>query len=307
VIVSQISPQLTTSSGNDETLWFHEWAKHGTCVSTLTPSCYGPSYKPQEEVVDYFRSAVTVYQALPTYQWLLDAGIVPSTSVTYSRDAIQTALRQRHGADVSLGCKANKFDEVWYHFDVKGSVQTGQFVASIPDGGKTTCPELGIRYPPKRSSGGGGGHSTHVGYPTRTSGPMPTGTGAPFQGKGVLNVITQDDGQRGCIISGGTWYVSGTCAKFTASPLDEEAKQDGKSFTLRSNKGDCAIVKDALICANHVRNPSTFSTNAHGLLSFDGNTTFFADQVPRGWKQVPVYVEPSQHRTSLTIEWSRDW
>jgi ribonuclease T2 len=43
--------------GNDESFWYHEWAKHGTCISTLEPNCYN-DHKPTEEVVDYFQKAV---------------------------------------------------------------------------------------------------------------------------------------------------------------------------------------------------------------------------------------------------------
>ena len=301
--VLQVTDSAQDYQGNDQNLWWHEWQKHGTCVSTLTPSCYGLDYRPQEEVVDYFRAAVAVYQQLPTYTWLADAGILPSTTRTYTLAEIQTALRLRHGADVSLGCKGAKFDEVWYHFDVRGSMQTGQFVASIPDGGKTTCPQVGIRYPPKGGGGGGGGgwHPTH--RPSQTAGPMPTGTSAPFTGKGVLNVYTANGEHHGCIISGGTWYVSGTCAKFLATQVDEESALGGKTFSLRSNKGDCGVVKGKLVCANSIRKPSTFSESEEGLLVLGHNATFFADTVPRGWKQVPVYTEAEGHRTQLTIAW----
>jgi len=263
----------------------------------LKPDCYGPDYKPQEEVVDYFRSAVAVYQQLPTYDWLKEAGIVPSLTQTYSRDQIMTVLRQKHGADVSLGCKGNKFDEVWYHFDVRGSIQTGDFVASIPDGGKTTCPPLGIRYPPKGSSGGGS-HTTYNPTHTAAPGPKPTSTLPAFSGRGTLNVLTNDDRVHGCIIGSGTWYVSGTCAKFTATPID-----NAKTFTLRSNKGECAVLDGELTCSRSVRKSSVFSADVGGLLAFGNNVTFFADAVPRGWKQQGVFTEPEGHATRLRIRW----
>jgi hypothetical protein len=101
-------------------------------VSTLDPDCY-TSYRSKEEVVDYFAAAVSLYTQRPTYQWLLDAGIEPSTSKSYTRDQIQSALSSRHGRPVTLGCKGGKLDEVWYHFEVRGSVQTGVFEAADPD------------------------------------------------------------------------------------------------------------------------------------------------------------------------------
>jgi ribonuclease T2 len=53
--------------GNDESFWEHEWAKHGTCISTLEPSCYN-GYTGQEEVVDYFEKAVSLFQGLDSYK-----------------------------------------------------------------------------------------------------------------------------------------------------------------------------------------------------------------------------------------------
>ena len=73
--------------GDDEDFWEHEWNKHGTCLSTLEPKCY-PNYKPSMEAVDYFEKAVELFKQLPSYKWLEEAGIVPSTTATYTRDAI---------------------------------------------------------------------------------------------------------------------------------------------------------------------------------------------------------------------------
>ncbi|KAK2592345.1 Ribonuclease T2 precursor (RNase T2) [Conoideocrella luteorostrata] len=141
--------------GDDETFWQHEWGKHGTCISSLDPKCYG-GYKDKEEAVDFFKKTVELFKTLPTYQWLADAGIKPSTSKTYSLSQIQSVLSEKHGAKVTLSCKGKAFNEVWYHYNVKGSLQTGQFVAAEPDGTKGKCPSQ-VQYKPKSGGDGGDG------------------------------------------------------------------------------------------------------------------------------------------------------
>jgi ribonuclease T2 len=54
------------ASGNDESFWSHEWDKHGTCISTLNPSCYN-GYTASQEVADYFQKAVDLFKGLDTY------------------------------------------------------------------------------------------------------------------------------------------------------------------------------------------------------------------------------------------------
>ena len=71
-------------SGGDESFWEHvrlklrhrcaqadqivqEWGKHGTCYSTLSPSCY-TDYHSQEEVVDFFSQTTNLFKTLPTYE-----------------------------------------------------------------------------------------------------------------------------------------------------------------------------------------------------------------------------------------------
>ncbi|KZZ91748.1 Ribonuclease Trv [Moelleriella libera RCEF 2490] len=137
--------------GDDERFWRHEWGKHGTCISTLSPSCYH-RYQAKQEVVDFFQKTVELFRRLPTYQWLAEAGITPSNTKTYSLSQIQRVLTRRHGAEVTLNCKGKALKEVWYHYNVKGSLQTGRFIATQPDGTKGRCPPM-VQYQPKTGGG----------------------------------------------------------------------------------------------------------------------------------------------------------
>lgn len=275
-------------SGDDETFWEHEWGKHGTCVSTLKPSCYD-SYVPTQEVPDFFDKAVELFKTLPSYEWLSAAGITPSTSKTYTTAQIQAALKAKHGQEVTLGCSSGALNEIWYHYSVRGSVQTGEFVAAEPDGTKSTCPSSGIKYLPKSSSGSP--TTTATGTATQTTATTaPTSTGS-FSGKGNL-VVDVNGSQNGCIISAGTWYTTGTCATFTAA-------DSGDGFTLSSSKGKCGISDGELTCGSSVT--ATVFTAQDGDLAYDGKTTFFADSVPSGTTQGKVYT--GDHDVQVSITW----
>lgn len=47
----------------NEEFWEHEWAEHGTCVSTLDPSCY-TDYETGIEAVDFFQITVDLFLSL---------------------------------------------------------------------------------------------------------------------------------------------------------------------------------------------------------------------------------------------------
>ncbi|KAL8718184.1 MAG: hypothetical protein Q9225_004646 [Loekoesia sp. 1 TL-2023] len=273
--------------GNDESFWEHEWGKHGTCISTLEPGCY-TDYVPQEEVVDYFQKSVDLFKTLDSYSFLSAAGIVPSTTKTYTSAEILAALAKPRGVQVAIQCSSSALDEIWYFFNVKGSVQTGTFVPTDPDGSKSDCPATGVKYLPKGSSGTP--PSTTLSTAT-TAPPSPT-PGNPFSGKGTLPVTTGGTVD-GCIISGGTWYTTGSCATFTATA-------SGSGFTLTSSKGKCAVANNVLTCSSSVTAPTIFST-ADGKLVYNGSSSFYTNSVPKGSTQASVSV--IQQATSLTIGW----
>ncbi|KAL4956838.1 ribonuclease T2-like protein [Aspergillus filifer] len=290
-LLDQMSIYWKDYKGDDPNLWMHEWNKHGTCVSTLETHCYS-DYYPQEEVVDYFDRTVELFHELPTYKTLADAGIVPSYTQAYSRREIEDALSKAHGATVTVRCRSHHLQEAWYFFNVQGPLQTGQFVPSEPDGETSNCPSSGIVYQPKvPNKGPGHGHE-----PTTTRQPhRPEPTGAPFSGRGNLVVSTMGH-QRGCIIGRGTWYSAGTCATFRVK------KESDDAFTLSSRKGPCAFKDDAFTCGPQVLSPVEFNSE-DGKLSYNGNTTFFADKAPKGAVQSDIFVSEGEHPIELSISW----
>jgi len=133
--------------GDDNDLWSHEWNKHGTCFSTIGPSCVEST---GQAVVYYFTSAVDLFRALPTYDWLAAAGITPSRTATYTRNEILRALQasSAFGHTVGIECKSHELNQVNYYHNVKGPIYGGQYARiNAPTGGN--CPSSGIKYVPK--------------------------------------------------------------------------------------------------------------------------------------------------------------
>ena len=166
------------SWGTDEGLWRHEWAKHGTCVSTLNPSCYthsededqnkGGEHREDEGVVDYIRATLGLFRSLPTYKWLEEWGIVPDEDARYDLDDFIEALasgwveaiqaRGEGGGGMDGGevrpepivrCgRHGEVREVWYYFHALGPLQAGRFVPTEAVRKESNCPER-VKYLPK--------------------------------------------------------------------------------------------------------------------------------------------------------------
>lgn len=133
---------------SNEKFWEHEWSTHGTCYSTLNPSCL-PSGSPEgADAVAFFETVVSLYKTLPTYSWLEQAGITPSNDQTYTLDQITSALQSSFGAMPSFDCDDGTISEVYYWFHLKGSAVDGQFVPvdALQAG---SCKSSDLKYPPK--------------------------------------------------------------------------------------------------------------------------------------------------------------
>ncbi|KAI7869606.1 RNase Sy, partial [Mucor mucedo] len=98
--------------------WSHEWSKHGTCVTTLDPDCYGTSYTANKDLVDYFSKALDLRDEFDLYAALKASSIVPGKA--YPVETIRTAISKAYGASVKLDCTSKKLTEVALNFYVRG-------------------------------------------------------------------------------------------------------------------------------------------------------------------------------------------
>lgn len=246
--------------GNDESLWQHEFAKHGTCMSTVNPACYSADAAKYQYVGDFFTSAVGLWEQLPSYKFLTDAGITPSTDKTWTVKQFQDALSPHvDGRSIYLGCdKNNAITELWYFFYLKGSVADGTFVPT--DSITTSSCTDGFKWLPKGSGGGGGGG----GDGNATSG------------------FLKPSGQTGCLISDGSWYASGTCATFKVTETI-----GGVSIT--SSKGPCGMSSEGKFQCGSSISAGDFTLDASNNLVYGGADSWSANSVPSGQSKIDVY------------------
>ncbi|KAJ1828746.1 hypothetical protein LPJ56_000905, partial [Coemansia sp. RSA 2599] len=106
-------------AGDNNVFWSHEWSKHGTCVTTLFPRCYGPSYTRYRDVIDYFQVVLELRKKYNLYSALSSAGIEPGADTEYSVVDSKSAIRDALGIDVVLKCRGGVLNEIWSWFHVK--------------------------------------------------------------------------------------------------------------------------------------------------------------------------------------------
>lgn len=220
-------------NGDDESLWIHEFNKHATCIKTIRPGCYGGTYKKNENIYDFFKISVALYEKYPTFQFLEKNGIVPSNEKTYTKSEIAAALSSNFdGHEVYFKCnKYNALQEIWYYHYLHGSLLNEEFV---PIGSllRSNCPETGIKFLPK------GKFSPPPGQP-------------PKDPEGRRGYLKPSD-HPGCIISNGQHYEYGTCATFRLA----DSQFGGK--TLRSSKGICGFNDVGQLTCNRQNSPTRF-------------------------------------------------
>lgn len=237
-------------NGDDEHLWVHEFNKHATCIRTLRPPCYGSSYRQDQNVYDFFRISVELYEKYPTFKFLEENGIVPSLTETYTKDQIAQALSSNfHDHGVYFKCnRYSALQEIWYFHHLQGPLINENFVP-IEAMMKSNCPETGIKFLPKGDF-------------------KPPPTQPPKNPSGRRGYLKLSD-HAGCVISNGNWYGHGTCATFRMVDL-----QFG-GYNLLSSKGVCGLNEKNELNCNRQNLGSRFQfliDKATGEVSFGGKS-----------------------------------
>ncbi|KAJ7293013.1 ribonuclease [Mycena rebaudengoi] len=258
-------------NGNDESFWEHEWSKvsaeHRTSQAvfssiTLDVACLPSGSIKGAEAVVYFNTVVQLFKSLPTYQWLSDARITPSSSETHTLASLTSALKTASGGFTpALDCDSTALNQISWYFHLRGSIIDGDFVPiTAPETG--SCPSSGIKYLPKSGT-------------TKTSATS-TATGAPnaIPTKATIHAL-QNGAQVGGLLSLGTWSTQ-SLATYTLSGTAD-------SFTLTSSKGSCGVSEGVFACGSG--DSSSFSAVSSGksiLLASNGDLNFSSDFVPSG-------------------------
>ncbi|KAF3760918.1 ribonuclease T2, partial [Cryphonectria parasitica EP155] len=266
---------------SNEDFWESEWAEHGTCISTLDPTCY-TDYETGIEAVDFFQIVVNLFQTLTLYA----AGIVPSNSATYTLSEINAAISAQFGQDPVLLCDDDTISEIYYGFYVNGPLLNQDFVPAAVVGEDSTCPSSGIKYPVKS-----GATTTTTTATATTTSSSSSATGSTVSGDGYWYAY-YDGEKNGCLISEGYWYTTGTCATY-------EATTSGDGFTMTSSKGTCGVSDNELGCASGVS--STTFTVIDGYLAYDGTTTFYSNEIPTGDDEAYIWTDYGDYE--VTFQW----
>ncbi|KZP25290.1 ribonuclease T2 [Athelia psychrophila] len=268
--------------GTSEELWEHEWATHGTCMSTLETACLPSGSAKGAEAVAFYQTVVKLFKTLPTYTWLANAGIVPSSSKTYTLTAINAALVAGSGGFTpQLGCTSGSLSSISWYYHLKGSVIDGTFVSiNSPEAG--TCSGSAIKYALKTGSAASSTTGPTSTTKTTSTSTSPSST-APAGSIPTKATITASTGTGG-LLSAGTWSTQ-TLATYTLSGT-------ASSFTLTSSKGSCGIMGLTNACFK-------VTSGSNLLLAYSGSTSWTSSAIPSG-----STVEVVQSGSSLAEDYS---
>ncbi|KAF2353656.1 Ribonuclease T2-like [Trinorchestia longiramus] len=132
-------------------LWQHEWSKHGTCAASLPQ--LGDEHK-------YFSKGLEWVLQYDLRTGLAQHGIIPSTNMTYTSEAIFSALTALYNTDPIVDCIYDKETKtqllaqikLCFTRDLKLMSCNKHSVHSVSPHGRGNCPSKGIYYLPSVSS-----------------------------------------------------------------------------------------------------------------------------------------------------------
>ncbi|CAM1292561.1 RNASET2 (predicted) [Pycnogonum litorale] len=127
-VIKDLIPDMKTKWPNYYTnepfdsLWKHEWTKHGTCASSL-PTLYGEK--------KYFERSLKLSDEYNMFKLLQESGIKPEEMTSYSAEEILGKLQQLIGHKVVIQCESDEgssmlvqveicFDKQFNTIDCKG-------------------------------------------------------------------------------------------------------------------------------------------------------------------------------------------
>ncbi|KAJ3763953.1 ribonuclease Le37 [Lentinula raphanica] len=275
--------------GSDEELWSHEWDTHGTCYSTLRPACLPSGSSSGTDAVAFYETVVRLFQTLPTYTWLENQGITPSSSTTHTLTSLENALTAEAGVKPMLTCDGSNLNQIAWYFNLKGSIIDGTFVP-IDSPEDSDCPSSGIKYPVKTGSPVTTTSVTSTKTSTTTVRSTSTGTPGALPTKAMI-VAIHNGAQVGGLLTLGTWSTQ-TLATMTLAGSTS-------SFTMTSSKGSCGINGGELTCGSGVSASSFTAVSSGGslLLASGGSTAFSSTAVPSGETVETVFTGSSKAQT----------
>ncbi|KAG0028644.1 ribonuclease T2-like [Podila clonocystis] len=115
--MGEMATYWSSSTGDNNQFWSHEWTKHGTCVSTLDPGCMGRAVTRDHDVYAYFSKAIELRKHFDVHKALADQGIVPGS--TPNVNDMHKAVQMAFGADAQFNCNNGQLSEVWLYFQVQ--------------------------------------------------------------------------------------------------------------------------------------------------------------------------------------------
>ncbi|KAJ7633151.1 RNase Gf29 [Roridomyces roridus] len=274
--------------GSDEELWEHEWATHGTCYSTLKTACLPSGSAKGAEAVAFFETVVKLFQTLPTFEWLSNQGITPSSSTTHTLASLNAAIKAEYGFTPSFDCDGSDLSGVSYYFHLIGSVIDGTFVPiNAPETG--SCGTSGIKYLTKTGS-----PVTTTSTKTTSTSTKTTSTSTSTGSGSLPTAAMMQASTGGGLLTAGTWSTQ------TLATMHISGSASG--FTFTSSKGNCGVSGGEFTCGSGV-SLSTFTAVSSGgqlLLASGGSTAWSSDGSPSGSTVFPVFTG-SGHADQYTI------